>query len=686
MPVAGRGPTPTYGGNLLPVTDPILLFVAADATILLLLGAVGGWLPRGLAGFATTGLSALGALLCLPPLLSNAPASELDLPIGPPDLSLHLALDPISALFLLIIFLCGTAVVAFWTSGESRISASWVGQRQAGATGEIRCITLCLAGLAILLLAADAVTFAIGSAVASLGMSLPDHAPSPPAGASLPSGAPSPLAVSRADGAIAPGVFLPALFLLLAVCLLTPSEVAPRFDIIRAAWVDSGRATTAMAMAIAATMVLLRRDEPRRRWVLDALAAGAVSPCATYLLLRVVIDLPGAMAQGWWGLVLLLLGGAISVLYPWQAAQHPDLDGSVACLTRRQAGLAIIGLGLTLIARSADLPDAASFALAATLLLAIASGAAGTLACLAAQAIGHEAGSWRMVRLGGLIRSMPIASVSLAASLLALVALPPGVGFAAMWLLFQSILSAPRTGGLLTQLPLALIAATLALSSALAIAASVRMIGIAILSRPRSVRGSAARDVGPGPRQILLTLSGISILLGALPGVALKALVAPAISFVTGTGLGGHAGWATLATYAGSPGYSALPVAALLALALGSVMFIVRRFRQQTRLADVWNDGLPASSDLPFGDPHSQSAGAGFLPALPAIGSTAARSSTADSASPGGLNARLRHLKSLDGISSCNLPAARIGLCAILFAFGALLLVLSLFDGGGPHG
>ena len=418
-----------------------------------------------------------------------------------------------------------------------------------------------------------------------------------------------------------------------------------------------------MAMAIAATMVLLRRDEPRRCWVLDALAAGAVSPCATYLLLRVVIDLPGAMAQGWWGLVLLLLGGAISVLYPWQAAQHPDLDGSVACLTRRQAGLAIIGLGLTLIARSADLPDAASFALAATLLLAIASGAAGTLACLAAQAIGHEAGSWRMVRLGGLIRSMPIASVSLAASLLALVALPPGVGFAAMWLLFQSILSAPRTGGLLTQLPLALIAATLALSSALAIAASVRMIGIAILSRPRSVRGSAARDVGPGPRQILLTLSGISILLGALPGVALKALVAPAISFVTGTGLGGHAGWATLATYAGSPGYSALPVAALLALALGSVMFIVRRFRQQTKLADVWNDGLPASSDLPFGDPHSQSAGAGFLPALPAIGSTAARSSTADSASPGGLNARLRHLKSLDGISSCNLPAAESG-CA----------------------
>jgi hydrogenase-4 component B len=661
------------------VTDPILLFVAADATTLLLLGALGGWLPRGVAGFATTGLSALGALLCLPPLLSNAAASELELPIGPPGLSLHLALDPISALFLLIVFLCGTAVAAFWTSGESRISSSRVGQLRTGATREIRCITLCLAGLAILLLAADAVTLAIGSAVASIGMSLPNHAP-PPAPASLPSAASSPPAIPRADGATAPWVFLPGLLFLLAVCLLTPPGVAPRFDVIHAAWVDSGRAAAAAVIAIAATMVLLRRDSWRRRWALDAIAAGAVSPCATYLLLRIVIDLPGATAQGWWGLVLLLVGGTVSVVCPWQAAQHPDLDGSVACLTRRQAGLAIIGLGLTLIARSADLPDAASFALAATLLLAIASGAAGTLACLAAHALGHEAGSWRMVRLGGLIRSMPIASVSLAASLLALAALPPGVGFAAMWLLFQSILSAPRTGGLVTQLPLALIAATLALSSALAIAASVRLIGIAILSRPRSVRGSAARDVGPGPRQILLTLTGISTLLGALPGVALRALVAPAIGVVTGTGLVGHAGWATLAAYAGSPGYSALPVAALLALAMGSVMFIVRRFRRETRLADVWNDGLPPSSDLPFGDPHSQSAGAGFLPTLPAIGSAAARSS------PGSLSTWLGRLLSLDGIPLHNLPAARIGLWAILLACGAVLLVLSLFDGGGPHG
>jgi hydrogenase-4 component B len=673
MPIARHGPTPTHGDNLSPVTDPILLFVAADATALLLLGAFGGWLPRGVAGFATTGLSALGALLCLPPLLSNAAASELELPIGPPGMPLHLALDPISALFLLIIFLCGAAVAAFWTSGESRISASRVGQPRAGPTPEIRCITLCLAGLAILLLAADAVTLAIGSAVASLGMSLPNHA-APPAGAPIPSAASSPLAVSRADGATAP-VFLPGLFLLLAVCLLTPSGVAPRFDVIRAAWVDSGRAAAAAAIAVTATMVLLRRDAPERRWALDALAAGAVSPCAIYLLLRIVIDLPGATAQGWWGVVLLLVGGTASLVYPWQAAQHPDLDGSVVCLTGRQAGLAIIGLGLTLIARSADLPDAASFALAATLLLTIASGTAGTLACLAAHALGHEAGSWRMVRLGGLIRSMPIASASLAASLLALAALPPGAGFTAMWLLFQSILSAPRTGGLVTQLPLALIAATLALSSALAIAASVRLIGIAILSRPRSVRGSAAREVGPGPRQILLTLAGISILLGALPGVALRALAAPAIGVVTGASLAGHAGWATLAAYAGSPGYSALPVAALLALAMGSVMFVVRRFRPETRLADVWNDGLPASADLPFGDPLSQSAGAGFLPTLPAIGSTAA-----------GLNDRLRRLLSLDGISPRNRPAARIGLWAILVAFGALLFALSLFDGGGPHG
>ncbi len=647
------------------MTDPILLLVAADAAALLLLAALCGFLPRAVAGFTAPGLAGAGALFCLPALLWHAPGPGLRLPIGPPGLSLSLVLDPMSALFLFIIFLSGTSVATWWAVTQPRSSPSWINRPETGAKRELRGIALCLAGLATVVLAADAVTLAIGAALAGASGLQPEHLP--PVTAS-PASAPPPRPPATTT-------FLPPLLLLISVCLLTPSGFPPHFDGIRDTIVDPGRATTAAALAVVAAMALLRRDVSRRTWASDALAAGAVSPAQTYLLLRLVIDLPGTASQAWWGFALLALGVATAVVHGWQAARHPDLDQAVACLNRRQAGLAMTGLSLTLIARASDLPDAASFGLAATLLLTIASGVAGTLATLAANALGREAGSWRLTRLGGLIHSMPIASAALASALLALAALPPGVGFAAIWMLFQSVLAAPRTGGLACQLPLALTVAALALSSALAAAASVRLVGIAILGRPRSVRGSAARDVAPAPRQLLLALTGISLLLGIFPGPVLKALTGRLIRFVAGTGLEGHAGWATLSAYAASPGYAPLWVAALLALATCAVAFVANRVRGETQLVEVWNNGLAAAPDMPFGDPQSQSAGGGFLPPQPAI----------EPASVARLTARLRHLCSTAGLASRTLPSPTLGLWALLLALTGLLLVLSL-SGGGTSG
>jgi len=659
------------------VTDPILLFLSTDLAALLLLGVFHGFVPRHLGGLATTGLSGLGALLCVPPLLSNAGVSVLRIPLGPPGLPLHLALDPISAFFLLIVLFCGTAVAAFAAAGEHRVRGPATSQPKTGPYQGSAAIPLCLAGLSAVLLAADAVMFALGLGLTSAAISLLNN---------------NPLAARATKS---PATLLAALMLLIAVCLLAPSGFTPGFDAIRAATLDPGRINAAVALAITGSLLLLRRTTSRRCWTLDALTAGAIIPSIIYLLIRLVVDLPDSSVQAWWGFVLLLAGGMASVGYAWRAAQNPDLDGSVACLARRQAGLAVVGLGLVVIARSADLPDAASFGLAATLLLTISSGVAGTLASLSAHVLGHGADTYRLARLGGLLRSMPIASVSLAASLLALSALPPAAGFAVLWLLFQSILSAPRTGGLISQLPLALIAAALALSAALTTAAAVRLLGIAVLSRPRSVRGSAAQDVGSSLRPILLALSGLSILVGALPGLALQALADPVVRVLTGTGFGMHAGWATLSGSAASPGYSAMPVLAFLVLAIGSVALILRRFRREARLSSAWSDGIAPSANLPFGDPVTQSVGAGFLPTLPVGNSSAAvpRAALANpapagpdsgSASPSGFNSRWRSY--LRGYSSGRPAYPIIGLWVILFAFSVLLLVLSAVDNGTVRG
>jgi formate hydrogenlyase subunit 3/multisubunit Na+/H+ antiporter MnhD subunit len=660
---------PRGGDSLKPVSDPILLFLAADAVALMLLGTFAVVLPVSASSFLATMLSGLGTLLCLPPLLMRSPATGFELPVGPPGLSLHFALDPLAVFFLVVVFIAGTAIAAFQ---ETTVKLP----RTAAPTHNniVPQTSFCLAGTVVSLLAADGVTLAIGLAVTSLAIQLP---------------------VPGHRHAVLPSPLLLApLLVLAAVCLLTPPGFAPSFDAIRAAPVDPDRATAAAVLTLAAFATLVwsqshgdagssdgaaagsqnhataasQNRASARGWTRNTLTAGVLIPFACYLLLRLVADLAGAASQTGCGFVLLLAGGAVAVTEAWCAARHPDIDGSVSALMRRQAGLAMAGTGLALIARAADLPAASSFALAATSLAAIGVGLPGVLASLAIHAIGESAGTWRLSRLGGLVHAMPATSAALAAGLLGLSAVPPGLGFASLWLLFQSILSAPRTGGLLFQLPLALIGAALALSAALATAASVRLIGIAVLGRPRTPQGAGALE-GKWPfRTVLMVLTGLSLIACILPGAALWLLADPAIHALNAAPPGVRVGLRLLIPSIASPSYLALPVCALLALATGAVLLAPRWLRKEAKTAGLWANGMAPPVGLPFGDPAGQSTGEGFVPKLPTL--PAPRMSRL-------LLSSLR-LARLPALPMLRPPSPAVGLWLVLAAFGVLLLALAV--------
>jgi formate hydrogenlyase subunit 3/multisubunit Na+/H+ antiporter MnhD subunit len=549
------------------VSDPNLLFLALDIVALSASGACAAAMPNRAAPFVTSGLSGIGAMLCLPPLLFPAATATLNLPAGPPGLSLHLALGPLAACFLLPALLSGTAIAALQGARTARTA-------------------LGLAGAMLSLLAADGITLVLGSALVC--------------------------------GAIAPGrrtkaALLIPLLLLGAVCLLTPAGFAPRFDTIRAAPVGVARASAAAMLGIAAMTALTGSRAPTNR----ALIAGAVLPAGIAILIRLIADLSGQTVQAWWGGVLIAAGGWIAVQQGWRAASDADIDASIASLVRRQAGLMMMGVGLALIARAADLPQTQTLALQATMLLALGGSLAGTAATLAADAIGASAGTVRLARLGGLIHTMPWTSAVLSASLLALSALPPGVGFASVWLLFQSLLAAPRTGGLLELLPLALAALAVALSAAAATSASVRIVGIAVLGRPRWPRGAGARDITQPGLVVLPVLAALALLAGFVPGPVLRGLTGAAVRDVAGSFPAIHGGLTMLSTTASSAGYAALPIGALLACAGGSVILALRWRRREGKPGGPWLGGTKPPVGLPFGEPTAQSSGAGFLPALP---------------------------------------------------------------------
>ena len=227
-------------------------------------------------------------------------------------------------------------------------------------------------------------------------------------------------------------------------------------------------------------------------------AAGAmsrVSPAiAGYLVLRVLFDLCGVGQPLWWGVPLLVAGAAIAAIGSLRAALADTLHTVVSAGSLHLFGMATMALGVALFARAVDLPSVTSQALDAAWLALVGHVLCRTLLLGCADATENGAGTRRLDRLGGLIHRMPVTAGSCLVGLFAVAVLPPGLGFAAFWLLFQSLLAAARIGEIGPQVLVVCVAALAALSVGLAGLAAVRLFGVVFLGVPRTPRAAVADD------------------------------------------------------------------------------------------------------------------------------------------------------------------------------------------------
>ncbi|MBV8588790.1 MAG: hydrogenase 4 subunit B, partial [Acetobacteraceae bacterium] len=285
----------------------------------------------------------------------------------------------------------------------------------------------------------------------------------------------------------------------------------------------------------------------------------------------------------------------------------------LAASTIEHVGFIAIGLGLALMARGADLASLAALALGAAMLHALNHSVFKSLLFLVAGNVQHGAGSRALARLGGLVQRMPVTTAGALAGCAASAGLPLTSGFASEWLLFQTAFASPRVGGLALQSLIAVVVALMALAAALAAAASVRMIGVAFLGRPRTPRGSAAEEAGWPARRAVVGLAVVSGILGLAPGLALS-LTQAALHALTGSGITGRAGWLGVAPVAGTPGYAPALLLLLLGLVGAGLFFVLRRWTVGgSRTSAAWQCGFaPPPPWLPFGDPATQYSGASF--------------------------------------------------------------------------
>ncbi len=571
--------------------EPRLALIAALAVAL-------GWLVVGLAGLvrpqSTFVVSRLmfplgalgGVLLAIAGLASlAAPPVELVLPLGLPDLPMHLRLDSLSAFFL---FLLGSAV-----AGISVFAAGYFRSGEGTSPG-LLCLQyhVFLASMTLVLLANDAYAFMVSwesMALASYFLVITQHR----------------IPEIRAAGFLYLLLaHVGAIAILLCFGVLQGGSWQFTFDAMREAELPAARASLAFGLAVLGfgakaglvpLHVWLPEAHPAAPSPVSALMSGVMLKTAVYGVLRVSFDLLPAPLW-WWGAVLLALG-LFSALYGVVfAAVQTDMKRLLACSSIENLGIVFAGIGLALLFHAEGMGAPAALALAATLYHCLNHAMFKSLLFLATGSVLHATGERNLGRLGGLIRRMPWVAWLALIGTLAIAGLPPLNGFVSEWLLLQAFLLTPDVPQPFMNMLVPLGASLLALTAALAAYVMVKFYGVIFLGQMRERALAEAHDCGRLERLGLLWLAAWCVLLGLL-SVAVIGLLDEVGMQLLGASLA-HAGSSAFGLVPVSAERAAYrPIVFLVGIALVLIVTVLvakRLYHGRTRRAPPWDCGFAA--------------------------------------------------------------------------------------------
>jgi formate hydrogenlyase subunit 3/multisubunit Na+/H+ antiporter MnhD subunit len=574
------------------MSAPALLLAAVAALLALVpVGLVAG--RRGVGRWLTYGgtlviCSAAASLAAgdLFGLMGHAP--DVVLPLDLPWIGARFHLDALTDVFLVVVDI-GGALTGLYALGY--------GRHEPEPARVLPFYPAFLAGMHLVLLAADAFSFLVAWEV----MSLASWA--------------LVVARHREPGNLRAGYVylvmaaLGALSLLLAFGLLAGPQGAYAFEAMRAHPPTAATAALVLVLVIAGAgskaglvplHVWLPLAHPAAPSHVSALMSGVMTKVAIYAFVRLVFDLAGPPAW-WWSLPVLALGAATAVIGVLQATLQADLKRLLAFSTIENIGVVFVGLGLALAFKAQHMALPAALSMTAALLHVFNHSLFKSLLFFGAGAVQHATGERDIERLGGLVRRMPQTGLAVLGGCLAISALPPLNGFVSEWLTFQAVLLSPRLDTPALKLMVPAVGALLALAAALAAACFVRAFGIAFLGRPRSPAAEAAHETDGFSLAAMFLLLGGCLAVGVLPGAVIDAL-APATRATVGAQLPHQVGlaWNTIVPIAESrSSYNGALVLAFIAASAALCALAIHQFAShKARRAPAWDCGTPDPSPL----------------------------------------------------------------------------------------
>jgi hydrogenase-4 component B len=508
---------------------------------------------------------------------------QLVLPIGLPDLPVHLHLDALSGVFLVLL---GAA-----SAGISIFAAGYFRQGEGTAPG-LLCLQyhLFLASMGFVLLADDAYAFMLAwetMALSSYFLVTTQHR--------IPE-------IRKAGFLYIVMAHLGAIAILLSFGILQGGSWHFTFDAMRAAHLGTNWATAAFCLAllgfgakagIVPVHVWLPEAHPAAPSPVSALMSGVMLETALYGMIRVSFDLLG-QPLWWWGLMPLSLG-LFSALYGVVfAAAQTDMKRLLAYSSIENIGIMFTGLGLAMVFAGVGMRASAALTLIAVMYHALNHAFMKSLLFLGTGSVLHATGERNLGHLGGLIHRMPWVAWLTLIGVLAIAGLPPLNGFVSEWLLLQSFLLSYKVPHPFINMLLPLGAALLALAAALAGYVMVKFFGVIFLGRPREPTLKQAHDAGFAERLGLMWLALGCVLLGFFPTTVISFF-----SIVTKQlGLGELPSsdapwWLLLPIPERESSYAPLiffaVILAVVALAILGVRFL---YHQRVRKSAAWDCGL----------------------------------------------------------------------------------------------
>jgi hydrogenase-4 component B len=252
----------------------------------------------------------------------------------------------------------------------------------------------------------------------------------------------------------------------------------------------------------------------------SAMMSGVFIKMGIYGLVRVTSFLPNPPLE--WGGILLALGVISGVLGVAFAVGQHDLKRLLAYHSIENIGIIVMGLGLALVGRSLGRAEWVVLGLGGALLHVWNHALFKSLLFLSAGSVIHATHTREIDHLGGLARRMPWTALGFLVGAVAICGLPPLNGFVSEFLIYLGLFGTLGTGERPGFPAAAFAAPALALIGALAVACFVKVYGVAFLGTARSEHVRHAEESRPA----MLGPMGVLVACCALIGLA-PALIVP---------------------------------------------------------------------------------------------------------------------------------------------------------------